>query len=111
MNIQVNWGRSLSAGLTSCATAETTFESYCMMVIRPRVWLMRHSPMSMPSKLMSTSGSFVVHEIADPEHMLEGAGKFMRHVKLRPERDVDATALMKLVATAYSDMKERLRVQ
>ena len=37
-----------------------------------------------------------------------GAGKFMRHVKLRLERDVDATALLKLIETAYADTKDRL---
>jgi hypothetical protein len=40
--------------------------------------------------------------------MLEGNGKFMRHVKLRPEYDVEATALRKLIETAYTDMKRRV---
>jgi len=53
-------------------------------------------------------GFFRGAEIADPEGLLEGAGKFMRHVKLRPERDIDATALMKLIKSAYADMKSRL---
>jgi hypothetical protein len=35
----------------------------------------------------------------------------MRHVKLRPERDVDATALMKLIKTSYADMKRRLKAE
>ena len=50
-------------------------------------------------------------EIADLERLLEGTGKFMRHVKLRPEREVDATALMKLIETAYTDMKGRLKAE
>ena len=54
-------------------------------------------------------GFFRGAEIADPEGLLEGTGKFMRHVKLRPERDVDATALMRLIETAYTDMKRRLK--
>ena len=54
-------------------------------------------------------GFFRGAEIADPEGLLEGTGKFMRHVKLRPECDVNATALMKLIATAYADMKGRLK--
>jgi hypothetical protein len=33
----------------------------------------------------------------------------MRHVKLGPGRDVDATTLMKLVETVYTDMKRRLK--
>ena len=54
-------------------------------------------------------GFFRGAEIADPEGLLEGTGKFMRHVKLRPEGDLDATALMKLIETAYTDMKSRLK--
>lgn len=47
-------------------------------------------------------------EIADQARLLEGTGRFMRHVKLRPGRDIDGTALMELIATAYTDMKRRL---
>jgi hypothetical protein len=53
-------------------------------------------------------GFFRGAEIADPERLLEGTGKFMRHVKLRPGSDVDATALMTLIETSYADMKRRL---
>src|SRR5215468_7737792 len=56
-------------------------------------------------------GFFRGAEIADPEGLLEGTGKFMRHVKLRPERDVDATTLVKLIETAYRDMKARLQAE
>lgn len=56
-------------------------------------------------------GFFRGAEIADPERLLEGTGKFMRHVKLRPECDVNATALMKLIETAYTDMKRRLKTE
>lgn len=52
-------------------------------------------------------GFFLGAEIADPDGLLEGTGKFMRHVKLRPEHDINATALRKLIETAYADMKER----
>jgi hypothetical protein len=54
-------------------------------------------------------GFFRGAEIADPERLLEGTGKFMRHVKLRPGREFDATALMKLIETGYADMKRRLK--
>jgi len=54
-------------------------------------------------------GFFRGAEIADPERLLEGTGRFMRHVKLRPDRDVVATVLMKLIDTAYTDMKRRLK--
>ena len=54
-------------------------------------------------------GFFRGAEIVDPRGMLEGTGKFMRHMKLSPERDVDAAALTKLIETAYIDMKRRLK--
>jgi hypothetical protein len=53
------------------------------------------------------AGFFRGAEIADPKGLLEGTGKFMRHVKLSPERDVDSGALTKLIETAYRDMKRR----
>lgn len=53
-------------------------------------------------------GFFRGAEIADPDGLLEGTGKFMRHVKLRPESDVNATALVELIERAYADMKARL---
>ena len=53
-------------------------------------------------------GFFRGAELSDPASQLEGTGKYMRHVKLRPESSVDAVALMKLVVAAYTDMKERL---
>lgn len=52
-------------------------------------------------------GFFRGAEIADPDGLLEGTGRFMRHVKLRPERDVDAAALTRLIETAYTDIKRR----
>ena len=56
-------------------------------------------------------GFFRGAEIADPGGLLEGTGKFMRHVKLRPDRDVAAAALMKLIEAAYTDMKGRLKAE
>ena len=53
-------------------------------------------------------GFFRGAELADPVGLLEGTGKYMRHVKLRPDSDVDAKALKALVDTAYTDMKGRL---
>ena len=56
-------------------------------------------------------GFFHGAELADPDGLLEGTGTFMRHVKLRPGRDVDAGALTKLVEAAYADMKGRLKAE
>jgi hypothetical protein len=53
-------------------------------------------------------GFFRGAELADADRLLEGTGKFMRHVKLRPGRNIAATALRKLITTAYTDMKRRL---
>ena len=54
-------------------------------------------------------GFFRGAEIADPEELLEGTGRFMRHVKLRPERDIDSAALTALIETAYRDIRARMR--
>jgi Domain of unknown function (DU1801) len=48
-------------------------------------------------------------ELADPAGLLGSAGKSMRHVKLRADRDVDATALTTLIESAYADVKRRLQ--
>jgi hypothetical protein len=53
-------------------------------------------------------GFFRGAELADPAGLLEGTGRFMRHVKLGPGRDVDDTALSELIATACRDMRRRL---
>ena len=53
-------------------------------------------------------GFFQGWAIADPHCLLEGNGKFMRHVKLRPGLDVDVSALTDLIESAYADMKMRL---
>jgi hypothetical protein len=53
-------------------------------------------------------GFFRGAELADPSRLLEGTGKFMRHVKLRLEAPIDAPALVRLIETAYADMKRRL---
>lgn len=53
-------------------------------------------------------GFFLGAELPDPGHLLEGTGKFMRHVKLGPGRSIDAAALKHLIATAYTDMQQRI---
>lgn len=46
-------------------------------------------------------------ELPDPDGLLQGTGKFMRHVKLRPGDEVDAGALRALIEAAYLDMQRR----
>ena len=50
-------------------------------------------------------GFFRGAALPDPAGLLEGTGKFMRHVKLRPDTAVNAEALMTLIETAYADMQ------
>ena len=54
-------------------------------------------------------GFFRGAELDDPKRLLEGTGKFMRHVKLSPERSLDSVALLKLIEIAYADMQQQLR--
>ena len=56
-------------------------------------------------------GFFRGAEIADPEGLLEGTGKFMRHVKLSAARDLDSAALSRLIGAAYADMKARVHAE
>ncbi|MES3007492.1 MAG: DUF1801 domain-containing protein [Pseudomonadota bacterium] len=51
-------------------------------------------------------GFFNGTEIPDPAGLLEGSGKFMRHVKIKPGQEVDATALQALIRVSYTEMKE-----
>jgi hypothetical protein len=53
-------------------------------------------------------GFFHGAALRDPARLLEGTGKFMRHVKLRPETSIDAPALRRLIELAYSDIKSRV---
>ncbi len=46
--------------------------------------------------------------LSDPALLLQGSGKLMRHVKLRPGVAVDATALGRLIEAAYQDIKARV---
>ena len=53
-------------------------------------------------------GFFRGAELDDPAGLLEGTGRFMRHVKLRPQQEVDSTALERLIDVSYADIKARL---
>ena len=56
-------------------------------------------------------GFFHGAELEDPTGMLEGTGKRMRHVKVRPGAECDSVALAGLVGSAYADMKLRLAAE
>jgi len=53
-------------------------------------------------------GFFHGSSLPDPSHLLQGAGKFMRHVKLRPGAATNAAALAALIELAYADIKARV---
>jgi hypothetical protein len=53
-------------------------------------------------------GFFHGAALPDPARLLQGTGKFMRHVKLRPGAATDAAALGRLIEAAYSDIKARV---
>ncbi len=42
-----------------------------------------------------------------PARLLEGTGKRMRHVKLKPGREIDSSALAALIQASDVDMKMR----
>ena len=53
-------------------------------------------------------GFFHGADLPDPHRLLTGTGRFMRHVKLSPERAVDPVALTTLIESAYADLQRRL---
>jgi len=53
-------------------------------------------------------GFFHGADLEDPTGLLEGTGKRMRHVKVKPGVDLNASALAALIRAAYADMKLRL---
>ena len=59
---------------------------------------------------MSCLTSSIAAARADPAGLLEGAGKRMRRVKLRPGKELDTEALNDLIAAAYHDIRRRLGV-
>src|SRR5581483_6721994 len=46
--------------------------------------------------------------LPDPARLLQGTGKLMRHVKLRPGTATDEEALSRLLRAAYLDIKSRV---
>jgi len=55
-------------------------------------------------------GFFNGVELDDPAGLLQGAGRRMRHVKVRPGDELDVAALSRLIEASYADVKSRLVV-
>jgi hypothetical protein len=56
-------------------------------------------------------GFFFGAELEDPAGLLEGSGRRMRHVKVRPSADLNFAGLSALIDAAYADIKSRLEVE
>jgi hypothetical protein len=53
-------------------------------------------------------GFFRGAELPDPHGLLEGKGKYLRHVKLREDTEINGAALLQLIDAAYRDMRQRV---
>jgi hypothetical protein len=56
-------------------------------------------------------GFFLGAELDDPAGLLQGTGRRMRHVKVRPGSDLDDTALSALIQGAYEEARWRLATE
>jgi hypothetical protein len=56
-------------------------------------------------------GFFHGASLSDPARVLQGSGRFMRHVKARPESLPDEAALKALIRAAYVDIKKKLAAE
>jgi hypothetical protein len=53
-------------------------------------------------------GFFQGAALPDPARLLQGNGRFMRHVKLRPGTAANAAELSRLINAAFADIKTRV---
>ena len=53
-------------------------------------------------------GFFQGASLPDPARLLQGTGKFMRHVKLKAETATNAAELRRLIVAAYEDITARV---
>ena len=53
-------------------------------------------------------GFFQGASLPDPARLLQGTGKFMRDVKLKPRTATNVATLSRLIEVAYSDIKARV---
>ncbi len=63
------------------------------------------------AKTHVTVGFHLGAELKDPARLLEGTGKRMRHVKVKPGVPLDAKALSALILQSYDLVKARLQEQ
>lgn len=53
-------------------------------------------------------GFYLGAHLDDPSNLQTGTGKFMRHVKVTPNKPLNETALADLIEASYHDMRSRL---
>jgi hypothetical protein len=63
----------------------------------------------LPAKDHVTLGFFYGANLPDPDHLLEGEGRRMRHVKVRTEQEARSPAIKALVRAARADATYSLR--
>ncbi|MDA1076785.1 MAG: DUF1801 domain-containing protein [Proteobacteria bacterium] len=56
-------------------------------------------------------GFFRGAELTDEAGLLEGNGKYMRHVKIKRGHEIDEIALRNLIESAYLDMRRRVEAE
>jgi hypothetical protein len=56
-------------------------------------------------------GFFYGADLEDPAGLLEGNGKRMRHVKIKPGTDLNVAALSALIDASYADIQSRLEAE
>lgn len=60
-------------------------------------------------KVHAAVGFFHGAALTDPAGLLEGSGKHMRHVKLRPGTALNEKAVEALIAAAYRNIRKRIK--
>ena len=59
----------------------------------------------------AAAGFFHGASLPDPARLLEGTGKRMRHVKLRPGTELIEKALADLIGAAYENVRQRVAAE
>ncbi len=110
MRVRVSCPASRAAGSRGCASVAAMFASWCTMAVLSHVSKMRRLRIRTFSNPHVNIGFFHGDALSDPARLLQGEGKFMRHVKLATGAAENEQALEALIAAAYLDIKARLKV-
>jgi len=70
-----------------------------------------HSPFAYINVFTShvNLGFFYGAELPDGSGLLEGTGKRMRHIKMKPGTNLDDQKVLTLIKASYQDIKDRLK--